>query len=111
MTSADWVQLTGIILVFVASNIGHFLSARSSSQKMLEAIEKQSIAADAAIDKAIAVYTARTDARIDELTRHVEKHNSVIDRTYKLEELTAVQTEQIKVANHRIEDLEKAAAR
>lgn len=45
--------------------------------------------------------------KLDELTKRVDKHNNVIERTYKLEELTAVQEEQIKVANHRIEDLEK----
>lgn len=54
----------------------------------------------------------RTEAlltyKLDELTKRVDKHNNVIERTYKLEELTAVQEEQIKVANHRIEDLEKA---
>lgn len=44
--------------------------------------------------------------KLDELTKRVDKHNNVIERTYKLEELTAVQEEQIKVANHRIEDLE-----
>ena len=47
--------------------------------------------------------------RLEQLEKKVEKHNSVVERTYKLEELTAVQEEQIKVANHRIGDLEKAA--
>lgn len=46
--------------------------------------------------------------KLDELTKRVDKHNNVIERTYKLEELTAVQEEQIKVASHRIEDLERA---
>ena len=45
--------------------------------------------------------------KLDELTKRVDKHNNVIEHTYKLEELTAVQEEQIKVANHRIEDLER----
>lgn len=45
--------------------------------------------------------------KIDELTKRVDKHNNVVERTYKLEELTALQEEKIKVANHRIEDLEK----
>lgn len=45
--------------------------------------------------------------KIDELTKRVDKHNNVIERTYKLEELTALQEEKIKVANHRIDDLEK----
>ncbi len=44
--------------------------------------------------------------KIDELTKRVDKHNNVIERTYKLEELTALQEEKIKVANHRIQDLE-----
>jgi hypothetical protein len=42
--------------------------------------------------------------KIDKL---VDKHNSVIARTYKLEQDYAVVAEQIKVANHRIEDLER----
>lgn len=37
--------------------------------------------------------------RIDQLEKKVDKHNEVIKRTYVLEE-------QMKVANHRIEDLE-----
>lgn len=42
--------------------------------------------------------------RIEQLEQRVNKHNSVIERTYVLEE-------QMKVANHRIEDLEHEVAR
>lgn len=45
--------------------------------------------------------------KIEELTKKVEKHNNIIERTYKLEEHEALQDEKIKVANHRIEDLER----
>lgn len=45
--------------------------------------------------------------RIDELTKKVEKHNQVVERVYKLEQQNAVEEEEIKVANHRIDDLEK----
>lgn len=38
--------------------------------------------------------------RIEQLEKKVEKHNSIVERTYILEE-------KVKVANHRIEDLEK----
>ena len=38
----------------------------------------------------------------------MQAHNSLIDRTYRLEERTELQEEKIKVANHRIDDLEKA---
>ena len=43
---------------------------------------------------------ARMEYKIDELTKKVAKHNSVVERTFLLEE-------KLKVANHRIEDLER----
>lgn len=46
--------------------------------------------------------------KIDELTKRVDKHNNVIERVYVLEQHEAVMDEQIKVANHRIADLEEA---
>ena len=48
-----------------------------------------------------------TTYRIQQLENKVEKHNTVIERTYKLEETEAVMQEQIRVANHRNADLEK----
>ena len=48
-----------------------------------------------------------TNYRIEQLEKKMDKHNTVIERTFKLEEAQAVLTEQIKVANHRIEDLER----
>ncbi len=50
---------------------------------------------------------ALLEYKLDELTKKVEAHNNLIDRTYKLEEQVSVHEEKIKVANHRIEDLEK----
>lgn len=41
-----------------------------------------------------------TNHRLQELEKKVDKHNSVVERTYRLEE-------QMKVANHRIHDLEE----
>ena len=38
--------------------------------------------------------------RIEQLEKKVEKHNSIVEKTYILEE-------KVKVANHRIEDLER----
>ncbi len=46
--------------------------------------------------------------RIGELEKKVEKHNNLIDRVYRLEEHDAVLDEEIKVANHRISDLEQS---
>lgn len=44
--------------------------------------------------------------RIEQLEHKVEKHNNVIERVYEIEKNEAVMEEEIKVANHRIDDLE-----
>lgn len=81
----------------------------------METIISGIISAGAAV--IVCVITQTTQARkteallsykLDELTKRVDKHNNVIERTYKLEEMAAVHEEQIKVANHRIDDLEEA---
>lgn len=46
--------------------------------------------------------------RLEQLEEKVNKHNSVIERTYKLEKQEELLEEKIKVANHRIDDLEDA---
>lgn len=51
--------------------------------------------------------SALIEYRLSELEKKVDKHNSIIERTYNLEQQTALQEEKIKVANNRIEDLEK----
>ena len=56
----------------------------------------------------IMVSNKLTNYRIEQLEKKVDKHNGVIDRTYKLEEKEAVVSEQLKVINHRINDLEGA---
>ena len=44
--------------------------------------------------------------RIEQLEKKVEKHNNVLERVYDLEKSEALIKEEIKVANHRIDDLE-----
>lgn len=48
-----------------------------------------------------------TTYRLEQLELKVDKHNHLIERTYKIEEHLSVIDEKINVANHRIEDLEK----
>ena len=55
----------------------------------------------------ILVSSKLTQSRLEQLEKKVEVHNQVIDRVYKLEERTEVQEEKVRVANHRIGDLEK----
>ena len=51
--------------------------------------------------------TRLTTYRIKQLEKKVDKHNTVIDRTYKVESRLDVIDEEIKGANHRISDLEE----
>ena len=51
--------------------------------------------------------TALIAYRLEQLEQKVSKHNNLVERTYKLEEHLAVVDESIKVANHRIADLER----
>ena len=51
--------------------------------------------------------TALIAYRLEQLEDKVHKHNNVIERTYDLEKRCDLQDEKNKVANHRIDDLEK----
>ena len=55
----------------------------------------------------VLVSSSLTQYRLEELEKKVQAHNSLIERTYRLEERTELQEEKIKVANHRIDDLER----
>lgn len=48
-----------------------------------------------------------TTYRIGQLEKKVEKHNSLVERTYQLEEELEVEKEKIKVINNRLKDLEE----
>jgi hypothetical protein len=71
------------------SLIGVIVSNNHTAQSMDKSM-------DAKLDKQQAV----TETKLEELTREVQEHNNFAKRVPVLEE-------QIKVANHRIEDLEK----
>lgn len=45
--------------------------------------------------------------RIEQLEKKVEKHNKIIERTFRLEEEHNLFEEKFKVVNHRIADLER----
>ncbi len=55
---------------------------------------------DKKIENTLSTQQAVTDTKLEELTREVRSHNNFAQRVPVLEE-------QIKVANHRIEDLER----
>lgn len=50
---------------------------------------------------------ALIEYKLNELSNRVNKHNNLVERTYALEQHEAVIEEQVKVVNHRIDDLEQ----
>ena len=69
----------------------------------------------AAVSLVVCIINSRTqnnktralmEYKLNELTKRVDKHNNVIDRTYCLEEAVKLTQNDIVVANHRIKDLE-----
>ena len=53
------------------------------------------------------INTKLSNYRIEQLEKKVDKHNNIIERVYELEQSEALITQRIKVADHRIDDLEK----
>lgn len=80
----DWTS----ILVAVITAIGSFAGVYFANRKT----------------QALVLY------RLQQLETAVNRHNQVVERVYKLEERAEVTDERIRVANHRIEDLEKKGA-
>lgn len=55
----------------------------------------------------ILVSNKLTTYRLEQLEKKVEKHNGVIERTYRIEQNMAVLENRERVSEHRIDDLEK----
>lgn len=51
---------------------------------------------------------ALIEYKLDQLTHKVELHNNAVERLYKVETALGLQEERMRVANHRIDDLEHA---
>ena len=79
----DWSEIIIAVLAFLGTALGVFAANRKNAT--------------------VIAY------RLETLEKKVDLHNQVIERTYRLEEQTALLDERIKVANHRIDDLEKGA--
>lgn len=88
----------GVVTLIVCLINNHFthkktLAEQKEHRTAIEANQQQTI--------------ALIEYKLDELKEHVEKHNQVIERTYKLEQLAVLFDEKIKVANKRIADIER----
>ena len=55
----------------------------------------------------IALNSKLSNYRIEQLEKKVDKHNNLIERMFRAEEAINILDEKLKVANHRIDDLEE----
>ena len=85
------------------SLLGTILAGRRKDEKVMAEIRRRSETSDEKIRGELNVVKA--DVRT--LSNRVDKHNNVLERTYELERRMDVQEEKTKVANHRIDDLER----
>lgn len=92
--------MSDAVLVGLIALIGTIFTAVWQNKKLSSDFEKRSELADLEMDKKISVYAAKTDEKIESLTKAVNEHNGFARRVPVLEE-------QIKDANHRIEGLER----
>lgn len=94
--------MSDTIIVAALSLLGTVITVWAANRHTLAEIAKKSELSDARIDAKLEKHQAVTDTKIDELTRQVEKHNSMIERTYKLEG-------RMNEAEHDIRDLKERA--
>ena len=88
MSDAVIVALVSGVLTL----LGTVITVLAANKQTLSALDKKSEPSDAQIKAQLERHQAVTDTKIDELTRKVDKHNNLIERTYKLEgEMVEVQ--------------------
>lgn len=74
-------DITVAVIAFLGTLVGSYFSQRKTT--------------------ALIVY------RLDELEKKMNKHNSLVEKVYCIEKNQTLMDEKIKVANHRIDDLER----
>ena len=93
--------LSAAVVTAVLSLIGTVITVLAANKQTLAALDKKSELSDAKLEAELKKHQAVTDTKIDELTRKVEKHNNLIERTYILEG-------QMQEVQHDIRDMKGA---
>lgn len=86
-----WGTIGAALISAAAAIVVCIINSNSNHKKLLSELEKRD---------ELQMY------RIEQLEKKVDKHNNLVERTYHLEEQSSVFDERMKVANHRIDDLE-----
>lgn len=86
-----------VALITVSANLVVTLgSAAAQTKNFLEKLRAESEMSDTKLEAKLSEYQAVTNEKIDELSRRVERHNQIVERTYALEEKVARHDEKIK---------------
>ena len=80
--------------------MGEIIAASITGFLALVGVVVSNVGSNRKIENALSTSQAVTDCKIEELTREVREHNNFAKRMPVVEE-------QIKVINHRLEDLER----
>lgn len=93
--------ITGVCAI-IGAFIGQSVAGAKATTSMINELKRHAEVSDTEIRGDIAI----VKAELVNLRTEVEKHNKVIERTYALERRMDVAEEKVKVANHRISDVE-----
>lgn len=69
----------------IGTIITHVLVSLDTRQKMINTLKEQSVATDTEIEKKLAVYSAKTDEKLESLTAEIREHNHFAKRVPILE--------------------------
>lgn len=92
---SDWAPIIVAIIAAVGSIAGVVITTNAAAAKM-----------DMKLEQTQAVFEAHVTEKIDALTKQVEKHNTLIERTYALEKEVGLQGAEQKRHTERIKILE-----
>lgn len=123
----DWTSIISSLISAAVVLIGYIIVDRREKNKQLENLKAEMFKTLAdhrkeylegieevkdSVTEIRAIYqqnTAIIELKIDSLEKKQDQHNNLISRMYNVEATQKLQEEMIKVANHRIDDLEKKA--
>ena len=92
--------MSDAVIVGLLALLGTIFTAVWQNKKLGDDFQKRSELADVEMDEKISVYAAKTDEKLDALTKSVNEHNQFARRVPVLEE-------KMKVTEHRLADLER----
>lgn len=86
-----------VAIITVSANlVVTLVSAAVQTKNFLEKLRAESEMSDTKLEAKLERFQAVTNEKIDELSRRVEKHNQIVERTYALEEKVGRHDEKIK---------------